>query len=368
MTTQLCDLLDEAQLAHQVAAGYISKRQHPTTPLFIYNYTARAQYQRVWTPETHICRGLITDAAGTVIARGFDKFFNLNEMPETQLDALPHEPFEVTEKLDGSLGIVYPLDDGYAVATRGSFDGPQAHWATVFLHAQHDLAGLPPDVTLLVEIIYPDNRIVLDYGTREALVLLAARHPDGGELPYDEVRALARRYGFPTAVRYPITTVDDLLVHAAQVRNSEGWVVRFASGLRVKIKCEAYLHLHRAIFGLTPARVRDALLGDWESFIADIPEELRPDIETQAHTIMVTVETREAHLRARFATIQSHIGPHADRKAFALAVLAGDPADKPFLFALLDNKPIRPLLLKTVDLAALFPVQTALDTALAEAT
>ena len=56
----------------------------------------------------------------------WEKFFNLEERPETALPALPPGPFEVFEKVDGSLGILYHAGDGPALASRGSFTSDQA--------------------------------------------------------------------------------------------------------------------------------------------------------------------------------------------------------------------------------------------------
>lgn len=129
--------------------GYIARRQHPTAPLMIYNYTARAQYDNVWNAATLACRGLICDLAGKVVARPFPKFFNLD-----QVTTLPDEPFEVYEKLDGSLGILYWLDGQPCIATRGSFDGEQARWATQWIQDNwwnSDKGPLYNDCTYLFE-------------------------------------------------------------------------------------------------------------------------------------------------------------------------------------------------------------------------
>lgn len=58
-----------------VAGRYISVAKHPQLDLFIYNYTAKSQYERYWTEETMMCRGLILDSQGQIIARPFPKFF-----------------------------------------------------------------------------------------------------------------------------------------------------------------------------------------------------------------------------------------------------------------------------------------------------
>lgn len=75
----------------------------------------------MWNHATLTCRGLIADSEGTILARPSTKFFNLE-----QVEQLPDEPFEVYEKLDGSLGILYWLDDEPYISTRGSFESPQS--------------------------------------------------------------------------------------------------------------------------------------------------------------------------------------------------------------------------------------------------
>jgi putative RNA ligase len=198
-----------------LAAGYISVQQHPTAPLWIYNYTAKAQYDNMWNPATLTCRGLITDDAGTIVARPFTKFFNLE-----QLECLPHEPFEVYEKLDGSLGILYWLEDEPAIATRGSFESRQVQVAIQLLR-NYDLSALEREVPYLFEIIYPENRIVVDYGDRRELVLLARIDtPTGREYPVREV-------GFPVA-KHHAEIHDVASLREVSRDNTEGFVVRFA--------------------------------------------------------------------------------------------------------------------------------------------
>jgi len=107
--------------------GLITERKHPDFDLYIYNYTATVQYGRLWDDVTMLCRGLIIDGAGNIVARPFPKFFNLEEHRQEGMPAVPNESFDVFEKMDGSLGIAYVTPDGYwSIATRGSFTSPQA--------------------------------------------------------------------------------------------------------------------------------------------------------------------------------------------------------------------------------------------------
>ena len=163
--------LDWTEVAGLVAEGYISARRHPTEPLTIYNYTAKCQYAPLWTPETRHCRGLIVHDDGRIVARPFPKFFNFEEHSRSEIAF--SKPFTVAEKIDGSLGVLYPDGDGWAIASRGSFTSPQAQHGTAILRERHSDFRPFDGLTYLFEIIYPENRIVVDYGKRRELVLLA---------------------------------------------------------------------------------------------------------------------------------------------------------------------------------------------------
>ena len=117
--------LDLEAVGKLVDDGYISVQKHPDAELYIYNYTHKAQFDKVWNEHTMLCRGLICDQDGNILYRPFKKFFNLEEHLG-QKKELPTTPFKVHEKLDGSLGIIYKVNGQYAVATRGSFKSEQA--------------------------------------------------------------------------------------------------------------------------------------------------------------------------------------------------------------------------------------------------
>ena len=161
-------------------------------------------------------------------------FFNWSE--GTRISSAPI--VSVMEKVDGSLGVLYRLGDEYRIATRGSFDGEQALWATQYLQSNYDLGDLPEEYTLLFEIVYPENRIVVDYGEREDMVLLAIRNRfTGNYLPLDTVREVGTKYGFSVPEIYEIQGVDTLIEQIHQFGSDvEGYVVEFADGQRFQVQ------------------------------------------------------------------------------------------------------------------------------------
>ncbi len=241
--------LDWDEINALVDQHYLNVQKHPQAELYICNYTAKAQYDAFWNDYTLMCRGLIIDQEGYIVARPFPKFFNLSEV---KFHDLPQEPFEVYEKLDGSLGILYWLDGTPQIATRGSFVSKQAQEANKILQDkyQHVVQKLDTGYTYLFEIIYPGNRVVLDYGKVRDLFLLAIIHTKTGqEVSIPET-------GFLQVPKYDgIHDLSQIQQYAQD--DKEGFVLRFQSGGRVKVKFSEYIRLHRIITGLS-------LLEIWE--------------------------------------------------------------------------------------------------------
>lgn len=267
----LRDLFDQDQLGHMVVDGYVRVQQHPTQPLSILNYTEKAQYERVWNPVTRTCRGLIVEqGTDEIVARPFPKFFNHNEPAATGINLT--ERVTVTDKMDGSLGILYPLKSGgHAIATRGSFTSEQALHATNIWARRYAHRWTPnPSYTYLFEIIYPGNRIVVDYGDNDDLVLLGAVHIETGR-SYSPDEMVS--HGWPGIVVdiFPYRTFSEAL--AAPPRpGMEGLVVHFReTDQRVKIKQDDYVQLHRIITGFTARRL-------WERCAVHAVRTAQPDV------------------------------------------------------------------------------------------
>lgn len=104
-----------------------------------FNFTKTAFYDKIWDAQTTKARGLyINVPKQRVVARAYDKFFNINERPETQFDALQDKPtFPVTAyvKENGFLGIVSYNEENESlfVTTKSNPDGDFAVWLNEIL-------------------------------------------------------------------------------------------------------------------------------------------------------------------------------------------------------------------------------------------
>jgi len=235
-------------LQEMIDNRFVNVRKHPEFPLWIYNYSKRVQRKDVWNEVTNACRGLIMDEELNIVSRPFRRFLNLEEISTADI---PKESFTVTEKMDGSLGISYWYNGIWYIATRGSFDNRHALRANQILHQKYAscLTKMKPEYTYLFEVIYPENRIVVDYGDREELILLAIINTAIGEeitdledLTFSRLRTLE---GF--------TSLEDVL--KLNDDHSEGVVVRFTNGARLKVKFERYKRQHSIMLSLTDTKV-----------------------------------------------------------------------------------------------------------------
>ena len=288
--------MENKLLKQMIDEGYVNKNKHKKENLFVYNYTKKTQYDSIWNEVTIAHRGLITDEKGNVLARPFSKFFNLEELEGKKIDA-PKESFEVYEKLDGSLGILYWIEDKPFIATRGSFDSDQAIHGTKILHKKysHLFNKLDKTKTYLFEIIYPKNRIVIDYGKYDDLVLLSIRETKTGEdLPLEDI-------GFPLVKKYDGEN-DFNKLKKLNKDNEEGFVIKFESGMRVKIKFEEYVRLHRILTNISNKSIWELLskgegLGE---LIEKVPDEFFDWVMKTKNELVESYDKIESQCKKEF--------------------------------------------------------------------
>ncbi len=353
------------ELQAEVDAGLVRRRQHPTLPLSIFTYTETCVYAGLWSEVNRVCRGLVVeDTTGRVVAWPFPKFFNYSEHMNGKPYAppLPDLPFEVSEKIDGSLGIIFHYADRWHVATKGSFVSDQAKWAQAWLEAHdHDLY-LTPGFTYLVEILYAENRIVTEV-KEDTLVLLAAFTPGGTEVHPTVFQNGWMALGGRLVGTFTAPSVESIAACAAENRHfvvdlpltgtqTEGWVIRFQDGTRVKIKLEDYVRLHGVLTRTNARTIWEVLSfgGDISSLLEVVPDEfadwVRETVDDLYHRHAVWV----ACARADFSKL---VHLRDDRKAFALG--AQPSPYRAALFRMLDGRDITELAWKAVRPEATIP-------------
>ena len=97
-----------------------------------FNFTRSAFYEEVWNNQTMRARGLFINVPeAKVVARSYNKFFNVNEREETRLDVLQHSlkfPLTAYVKENGFLGIISYNEetDDFFIASKSTTESPYA--------------------------------------------------------------------------------------------------------------------------------------------------------------------------------------------------------------------------------------------------
>lgn len=252
----------KSKLDDYVKMGLLRSQTHPTLPLTIYVYTETTTFERLWNNVTRACRGLVIDSNDRCIVRCLPKFFNEDE-PHALCDMDPMKPSVIYDKLDGSLiQIVNDEEYGLIVTSKGSFTSDQAVWATQIVDEKYQPGDFEAGKTYIFELIHPENRIVLDYGTTRELFLLAVVDTEGGQ-EYDIYTDRFSKFS-------RVNVIENRDKHMAGM--VEGVVVKTGTH-RYKLKTGEYLRLHRIVTEFTPKRVWEALKDGDSLEFKNMPEE-----------------------------------------------------------------------------------------------
>jgi len=260
--------------------GLVYKQVHPTLPLTIWNYSEKVQYEGLFDGVTLNARGLVTDNDGKIVAKPFKKFFNMEEGKHT-----PTPDFDVYEKMDGSLGILFNYNGEWVLATRGSFTSEQSVKGFEMLK-NYDYQKLHKGYTYLFEIIYKENRIVVKYDYEDLILLGMKETKTGYEVDlYGEgndvrLKNLITNLGFKVVKKYD--GINDYTTLKGIIKdNEEGFVVRFSNGDRMKIKGEEYLRLHKIMTNVSTTAIWEMLSEgrDVLEAVKDVPDEFYKKIK-----------------------------------------------------------------------------------------
>ena len=332
--------IDLTILNSYVDKGLVVKQDHPTLPLSIYNYSRTCQYDRLWNDITLQCRGLVLDSEGNVIAKPFPKFFNMEELSDSEI---PKEGFEVFEKMDGSLGVCFHYESEWYISTRGSFVSEQAVKGRELLNKYNYKNGLIPGYTYLFEIIYPENRIVVNYGDYEGLVVLGAfDNENGKEVSIDEMA----NEGFDVVKKYD--GVNDFTKLKGIISNdAEGYVIRFKSGMRMKIKGDEYVRLHRILTNFSTTDIWELLKtkGNLNEFLERVPDEFDTWVKETVKELVVRYENIEKEYKWIFEHIRL-VENSNERKVFAEHALRYKYSS--ILFSMLNGKNYSDIIWKNI--------------------
>ena len=344
--TLLASIVSLDDLRQGVDGGFIAVKPHPNGTTYLLNYTNRAQYASGWSHAVRVCRGLVVDRhpfeeGCVVLARPFAKFANVAEhSPTSPFGELPAGPFEVHEKLDGSLIIAFNAGNGPEFCTRGSFTSDQAVAASKLWQERYADVAWPVGVTWLFEYVAPWNRIVVSYDQEELVMIGAIDIATGADV------AVGPEWPGPRARVFDgFSDFDQVVAHMkeADTDDAEGFVVRYVPtdptghSHRAKIKYAEYLRVHRLVTGVSTLTIWENLSSgqNFDELLDRVPDEFYDFVTTTVKHL----SAQHDELLARAAEVAKSV-EGLSRKEAALIVTAQSEAAPGLVFGTLDQKDV----------------------------
>lgn len=280
------------------------------------------------SPESLECRGIVFAADGSVCSRPLHKFFNAGEKVHLMPDELRKRTDLVRtyEKLDGSMLATAWVAGQLRWRSKKAFNSDVVKLTHDFLsqpQAQH-LVAFATEVaqsnwTAIFELTHPEARIVVAPDQPRLRLLHVRDNITGAYLlldPAHPIHALVARYQVVRCPEYTDRTVDELLDSLPGMTNQEGYVLQFANGDMVKLKCPWYQRLHRSI---TFLRERDIALSSLNEELDDLKA-----VMAEAGIDLAPVNEVESRVKASLLALTQDIDAlcaidaNLDRKEYAL--------------------------------------------------
>lgn len=310
--------------------GLVYIKRHPQYPLFLLNYTPRTQYRKKWCKELIHARGLVVAEDGAILARPLPKFFNHYEI--NNLEGVQDKEYEVYEKFDGSLVIMFHYDNTQIFCTRGSFISEQAVKGQQIFTAKYNHDLVNKECTYCFEVIYPENKIVVDYKDTEDLFLISITHTTTGkEINID-------RAGFKT-----VNKVDKKqFLSGTEETNMEGYVVKFKNmiPLRVKYKFDAYVEQHKGK-SLSEAAIKRSMKNMESINLDNVPDECYEEVKKIKTKMENEIECKRNKIENEYQSIVKKSNNDRD-----VIEEIKQSEYRSILFAIHGNKPYEMLLWK----------------------
>jgi len=297
-------------------------------------------------------RGLTIDIENdAIVLCPFRKFFNINEIEETNIDIVKGylknaKDVEITNKLDGSLLSVAYYDNHFVLGGTGSLDANtnfRLKEAETMLSDNHKQMIMDnADKTFIFEYISLNDRHIVVYTKeQEGIYLIGVRNiTNGVEYPYKYIKKeYADKYHIPMT-QFDNRSLSDVIQSKKSYRGSdkEGWVITIDNH-RYKLKCDDYLELNHIIAQETSKKTIIQAIAD------DCYDDLLAKVPTIYHSMLNEVADKVFHymnkkssLIYRYYDVVKHID---DMAKFGKTVQQVVPKEyQGYMFTLKKHAPI----------------------------
>lgn len=243
---------------------YVVEKQFGNISSF--NFSPTAFQKNIWDEQTTKARGLFLDTEKfQVVARSYDKFFNINQREETKFDTLQRTlqfPVAAYVKENGFLGIVSwnEYTDDLFITSKSDPEGPFSEWLKNMLYRKISEENLEKmkkyikenDVSFVFECCDMEHDPHIIEYSESKLVLLDIIYNtlDFQKYNYEDMAHVGRELGLAIKKQaYELSTWQefydwyfDVLEEDYEYRGDkiEGFVIEDANGYMIKLKLTYY--------------------------------------------------------------------------------------------------------------------------------
>lgn len=264
-------------------------RKSEDKELVQYNYSDYVT-DDFWDDVTMNNRGHIYEkSSGKLVARTFEKFFNFHELNiSKQKELLKNDNFTVSKKYDGCLGIIYKYNNTLRYNSRGSFDNYVVKAIDRIIKAKNIKEKLFELLyNLVVEVIAPETRIIVNYDFEDIVLLTAYKYGDFEEVSIDEADNIARELNFRRPEQYKMTYEELFKWQKTHDWTEEGFVLRYSDNFRVKMKSDDYLRVSALKANLSEKHIWEIIKNNHNNYkevmidiMKDTPDEFQKEVES----------------------------------------------------------------------------------------
>lgn len=221
-----------------------------------FNFSREAFYKKEWNETNIKARGLFIDVEkNKIIARSYNKFFNLNERPETKMESLKENlkfPLTVYQKDNGFLGILGMNDGELFFASKSTDKSDFAGWFKDIVHNTLDVEEIKKilskgNMSMVFEVNDPVNDPhIIKYDQAHVVLLdIVYNKEDFSKLPYKQLKGIAKKIKAPVKIKTTnLETWKDFKKWHKEVNVDsnllEGYVIEDSEGFMFKIKLPFY--------------------------------------------------------------------------------------------------------------------------------
>lgn len=284
------------------------------------------------------CRSVVIDVLNDcLVLTPFRKFFNINELEETQLHIIQEKidnsnSVEITDKIDGSMCDARWYRKDLVMSGSQALDINKSYRLENYYHWMHQHENAVQmlkdydNFTFIFEGVFPDDVHIVQYDEQMfGLYLLGMRRvEDGVELSYKNVVEIAEEYDVPHVKIFDMTfeeAYQDVLNDGRKANEGEGYVIDI-DGQKYKLKYNDYVMLHHALCKMVSPNAIIAAIREnrWDDFYSKIPLAYQPQAKEKADNVYKYIQMFDERVMKWYHLTRDFVDYTDDRKTFMIAV------------------------------------------------